>query len=269
MTLPLLPGVVLDDRKPLPPMFSFYGAKHRSSSLYPSPRFPSIVEPFAGSAAYSSRYHWLNVRLFDLDEVICGVWDYLVKAKPSEVQGLPLLEPGQTTDSLSGVPQEARWLIGFWCNKGASAPRKRLSAWAKDERYARQFWGQRIRDRVAFACSRVSHWKIHHGSAVDAPNAHATWFIDPPYQDAGRHYRCGSTDIDFDELGRWCISRSGQVIVCEAAGARWLPFQPLREVKALRRKKSAEVWWTNETTCEGWSEEMRDESAEDCINGVE
>jgi hypothetical protein len=76
----------------------------------------------------------------------------------------------------------------------------------------------------------------------------ATWFVDPPYEVAGRAYRFH--DIDYAHLGDWCRSRSGQVIVCENAGANWLPFRPFRTIKGLegRRggKKSVEVIWTNE-----------------------
>jgi hypothetical protein len=67
---------------------------------------------------------------------------------------------------------------------------------------------------------------------------------------AGRAYKYH--DIDYPALGEWCRSRSGQVIVCENAGAEWLPFQPFRTIKGLegRRggKKSVEVVWTGERT---------------------
>jgi site-specific DNA-adenine methylase len=33
--------------------FAYYGAKHGLASKYPRPRHPVVVEPFAGSAAYS------------------------------------------------------------------------------------------------------------------------------------------------------------------------------------------------------------------------
>ena len=74
----------------------------------------------------------------------------------------------------------------------------------------------------------------------------ATWFIDPPYRVAGRHYRFGPDDIDYVSLGEWCRERPGLVIVCENAGADWLPFRPLDETKTTRKgKPSVEVvGWT-------------------------
>ena len=57
-------------------------------------------------------------------------------------------------------------------------------------------------------------------------NQEATWFIDPPYNNAaGQRYRTRVSD--YSKLGRWCRDRWGQVIVCENYGAEWLPFEPL------------------------------------------
>lgn len=66
------------------------------------------------------------------------------------------------------------------------------------------------------------------GDYTDAPDVAATWFIDPPYQIAGREYRHDSRAIDYTALGAWCHARRGQVIACENVGADWLPFVPLR-----------------------------------------
>ena len=62
-------------------------------------------------------------------------------------------------------------------------------------------------------------------------------------------YKHPSTAIDFPALGAWCRSRRGQVIVCEAAGATWLPFRPFASIKSfgngVKSRTSAEVIWTN------------------------
>jgi hypothetical protein len=76
----------------------------------------------------------------------------------------------------------------------------------------------------------------------------ADMFIDAPYEVAGRAYKFH--DINYPDLGDWCRSRTGQVIVCENTGATWLQFQPFRTIKALEGKRggkrSEEVIWTNE-----------------------
>jgi hypothetical protein len=67
------------------------------------------------------------------------------------------------------------------------------------------------------------------------PNVEATWFVDPPYQHVAKSYRNDEIDcntVDFPALAAWVRSRSGQVIVCEQAGADWLPFEPFRTLKA-------------------------------------
>lgn len=37
-------------------IFGYYGSKSKIAQHYPSPWFDTIIEPFAGSAAYSARY---------------------------------------------------------------------------------------------------------------------------------------------------------------------------------------------------------------------
>ena len=78
----------------------------------------------------------------------------------------------------------------------------------------------------------------------------ATWFVDPPYADAGRAYKHGAQGIDFSALADWCRSRNGQTVVCENFGADWLPFREFRDIKgtagARRSGVSKEVIWTSE-----------------------
>lgn len=93
------------------PFFCYFGGKWRAAPRYPQPRFATIIEPFAGAAGYATRYADRNVRLYDVNPVVVGVWDYLIKASPSDVMGLPT-KITSTDDLPPSVPQEARWLIG-------------------------------------------------------------------------------------------------------------------------------------------------------------
>jgi len=124
----------------LRPFFSYYGGKWAIARRYPAPLFDSIVEPFAGSAGYSLRYVARAVTLIDSYPAVVGTWRYLISVTPEEIRRLPLIEAGQRVDDLP-VCQEARWLIGWWTNKAAATPHQTLSAWAREARYARQFWG--------------------------------------------------------------------------------------------------------------------------------
>ena len=227
------------------PFFNYYGGKWRLAPRYPAPAYDTIIEPFAGAAGYSTRYHEKRVILCDLDPILAGVWRYLIAASADEIMRLPLIEHGQNVDDL-GVCQEARWLIGFWLNKGSASPKKTMSAWGREPRNARHFWGENIKRRIAGQVGKIDHWQVMEGPYASIGNADATWFVDPPYQAAGRHYRKNA--VDFAALGEWCADRRGQVIVCENAGADWLPFQPLAKMHGANRKRSgskrsAEVVW--------------------------
>lgn len=205
--------------------FKYFGAKHRAISKYPAPVNGSrIIEPFAGSAAYSTRWANHEVLLVDKDPNIVGVWQYLIAAKPSEIRSLPVFKDGQThIDELGPLMPEARSLIGFWLFTGSTTPRVKRSSWAQTPEYADRFWGEHVRERIASQVENIRHWKVIHGSYEDCPDVVATWFIDPPYEIAGNAYAYPSRDIDYQKLSEWVRSRRGLVVVCENEGASWLP----------------------------------------------
>lgn len=231
------------------PFFGYYGGKWRASQHYPTPTHRTIVEPFAGSAGYSIRHHDRDVILCDADPIIRGVWRYLLSVTPADILSIPDIPQGGTVDDLP-VSQEARWLVGFWLNRGVSSPRPRPSKWMREGLRPGSFWGDRVRQTIASQVESIRHWRVVDGGYEDLPDiGPATWFVDPPYETAGRHYRYGSTGIDYASLAAWCRRRSGQVIVCENDGASWLPFKPWRVVRANRKLgadgMSKELLWVN------------------------
>lgn len=228
----------------LRPFFSFYGGKWRDTPKhYPAPMFDTIREPFAGSAGYSLRFSDRRIELSDVDPIIVGVWSYLVAVSEREVLRLPDVPLDGSVDDLR-VPQEARWLIGLWLNKGSSSPRKRPSAWMRSGVRPKSFWGAAVRETIASQIGHIRHWTIRECSYVDLDDKRCTWFIDPPYQHAGKHYKFGARAIDFEHLGNWAQSRKGQVIVCENEGATWLPFKSIASTKTARRgHRSNEACW--------------------------
>lgn len=229
----------------LSPFWSYYGSKWRIAGLYPRPQHQTLVEPFAGSACYALRYPHHQVLLCDQDEIVCGIWDYLIKVSEAELLALP--DVVQCVDDVVG-PQEARWLIGFWMGRGLSAPCRQAGRWMKNyaprKGYGISFWGSRAKARIAAQLRHIRHWQIRHGSYSDlGVSKSATWFIDPPYRGhPGRRYRKGSTAIDYVALALWCRSLPGQVIVCEALGANWMPFEPLSVTRGMRGNQSEAVW---------------------------
>lgn len=223
----------------LKPFFCFFGGKFRAAPKYPRPEYGRIVEPFAGGAGYATRYHQLSVTLCDADPIIYGVWDYLIHASRSEIRALPLLQAGEDVQYLTQIPQEAQWLIGFWLNKGTTAPCRTLSAAAAGmvaSGRSAVYWGASIRERIASQVEFIRHWNVVNDSYANALNFDATWFVDPPYQVAGKRYRFGSKGIDYTALGAWCRARQGQVIVCEQRGSDWLPFKDFGSCKSMAGK---------------------------------
>jgi hypothetical protein len=236
------------DTRHLRPFFGYYGGKWRDAlKHYPAPRYGTIVEPFAGSAGYALRYADRKVILCELDPIVAAVWQYLIRVKPKEILTIPDLAPDGSVDDLA-ISQEAKWLVGFWLNRAASSPRKRPSRWMRDGIRPGSFWGSRVRETIASQVEAIRHWKVYTCSYADCPEpGPATWFVDPPYQLAGKHYRFSSEGLDFAALAGWCRSRAGQVLVCENAGASWLPFRDLADVKTTRAgHRSIEVLWTND-----------------------
>lgn len=218
-----------NDRLPLSggvhPFFSYYGSKWSSALNYPRPKYKTIIEPFAGSAGYSLRRPHLNVILYDVDNKVVGVWDYLIHATEADVLSLP--SKVECVDDLA-ICQEAKWLIGFWLNQGASSPCRVPSSRMRNGLRPNAWWENGLKKRIARQQRRIRHWKVVQGSYEETGDVEGTWFIDPPYIVAGRHYRHRISD--YQKLSKWCSSRRGQVIVCEQMGAGWLPFQYLYRI---------------------------------------
>lgn len=237
----------MSDAGALKPFWRYYGGKWRAAPRYPAPMFDTIVEPFAGAAGYACRYPDRRVILVDKYPVVAGIWRYLIGASAAEIRRIPSVD--HVDDLPAWVPQEARWLVGFWMNAASSRPCRALSAGRIQLRaMGRHFegWTDPTRERIAAQVERIRHWQIVEGDFTDAPAVRATWFIDPPYNNrAGSHYTHAS--VDYGTLGEWArllAAHWGQVIVCENEGATWLPFRPFATFKpGLNGRGSREVVW--------------------------
>jgi hypothetical protein len=217
---------------PIKPMFPYYGSKWNIARYYPQPRHALLIEPFAGGAGYASFYGARKALLVDKDPIIAGLWRYLIRATPSEIMALPELPSvGDCVDDYP-IPQEAKWLIGFWLNRGSAQPKKSRTAYSARTDRAQLNWGLRAKERIASQLPRIAEWEVMEGSFEDAPDDLADWFVDPPYGDKGKFYR-----VQFDEFSRlaaFCRSRRGMLIACEGPGADWLPFRPLGSFKSSK-----------------------------------
>jgi hypothetical protein len=231
------------------PMFSYYGSKWRTIPDYPPPIEDTIVESFAGSALYALSWFNRKVWLNDLDPVICGIWDYLIKTTQAEILSLPTDRESMSRLTDLSIPQEAKDLIGFWIRQAGTRPARRVTGWAvtdKDE--GAKYWGSAARERVARQVDLIRHWKVTNLPHTELENVRGTHFIDPPYcGKPGAAYKFNNRGINYADLAGWSRSRHGQVIVCEQAPADWLPFRKLRDIRTAGNKISAELIWTNDS----------------------
>lgn len=226
----------------LKPFFTYFGGKYRIAPRYPKPRWKTIIEPFAGSAGYSTRYPNREVQLYDLNPKVVGTWDYLIKVSEEEIMRLPLVFDDVRN---LAIPQEAKWLIGWWLNKGNAQPCHLPGLWMRQRIRPNSFWGEVIRARTAAQLEYIRHWKVRLTSYDTLPNPSATWFIDPPYQRSGKRYTFNA--VDYPHLSEWTKARQGQVVACGQEGDNWLDFKPFLDAKGTegcrREGKSKEVIW--------------------------
>lgn len=222
------------------PFFPYYGSKWNIARHYPAPSIGVVIEPFAGSAGYVTFYGCPDVVLSDADPIISGLWAYLIRASSAEIMSLPeLLQVGDSVDNYQ-LCQEAKWLIGFWLNRGSATPKKSRTAYSARSDKAQLNWGLRAKERIAAQLDQIRDWKIVSGTYDKIKNTKATWFVDPPYGGKGKYYRIQFADYEY--LGAWCRTRKGQVIVCEGIGAKWLPFEPLGSFKSSLGRASEAVY---------------------------
>lgn len=217
-------------------MFYYYGRKKRIVKYYPEPKYDTIIEPFAGSAAYAMEYFEKNVILYEINHKIYSVWKYLQQASPKDVLGLPILEKGQclNNEEFNSLTDPEKWTIGLFLNPGSSVPKKSPGNFCD--------WDIEHRKILSDELYKIKHWTIYNTSYTASPNIEATWFIDPPYSGNGGKYYVNNK-IDYAELGEWCMNRNGQTIVCENEGADWLPFESLVNLKGQKHNRKEVIWY--------------------------
>lgn len=212
-------------------MFYYYGRKKQIAKHYPAPSYDSIVEPFAGSAAYSLfGSHWRrDVVLIEKDQRVAQVWKWLIEeATPEKIKRLPDLKVGEKSSEFLHIIHAATKMAFKY---------KTIKVTPVLERN----W--EISKRVMAAdLHKIKHWRLICGDYSVAPDIEATWFIDPPYKSApGTGYNHGSASIDYVQLGQWALQRRGELIFCEGEYGDYLPFSPLLRLPGVAGKISTEL----------------------------
>jgi len=220
-------------------MWGYYGSKSKIIGKYPAPKFDTIIEPFAGTAQYALKYWERNVILIEKYDVICNLFKWLQTCSKKDILSTQQLKYGESVDDFIWDCQERKDLVGFIITGAPSMPKKTASRWKTVVRPNTQ---QYRLESIANNLEKIRHWDILCGDYQESPDIKATWFIDPPYVIGGKYYKYGTKTIDYEYLGNWCKERKGQVIVCEADGADWLPFDPLVTSRGNKYQHKESVW---------------------------
>ena len=211
-------------------MFYYFGRKWALAARYPRPAHELVVEPFAGSMSYSLFHRPTRALGLDADPNVVDAWHHATSRTRASLAAHPLPDVGaRITD---------RWQMMAASSHGTAVATSALVT----DRLRRD-----LRNQASFAARHVDYARraidYQLGHYRDAPDVEATWFIDPPYQHVLRGYT--RADLDFEELGAWCRTRRGLVIVCEQLGADWLPFEPLASIVGTTNKATTEAVWVN------------------------
>ena len=256
------------------PFFRYYGSKYKCARHYGPPRCDLVIEPFAGSACYSTFWDCPNVSLYDLSDTVCAAWEWLIESSEEDIRRIP--DMFHSDEELMALPLGPRqivyWFIifGECCRATHFPPRYHdlirtgiaTGAWEKavaDKRaqghtgsdfdlLGTLVWGPKVKARLIGQKPLLRNWTIEQLDYRKIPLREAHWHVDPPYQgNPGRKY--DHDGIDFAHLGEWCRNLPGAVDVCEQEGADWLPFRPLCELVSQGRRggeaasRAIEVVW--------------------------
>lgn len=219
-------------------MFYYYGRKKQISRHYPSPEHNSIVEPFAGSAAYSLRAdNWKKeVILIEKDKQVCEVWNWLKdEATPEKINNLPNLKSGEKSSEFLHIIHAATKQAFKYKTIKVTPVLERN--WEISKRI------------MSSSLYKIKHWSIQNSDFSEAPNIKATWFIDPPYKgQPGMGYRHNSDEINYELLAKWILGRKGQLICCEGENGDYLPFKQLLTMPGVAGKKNLEkIYYRSES----------------------
>ena len=235
------------------PFFSYYGAKWNGAKHYGPPRHDLVIEPFAGSACYATRWDCPNVKLYDVSPDICDLWSWLIGGSADDVAAIP--DKFENMDEVFSLDRGPQLLVRFWVSKGRAEPSSTLSPWYFQHRNDRdcKVWGAAVKSRVIAQKPLIERWTIERKAwwEIDVEEAH--WHVDPPYNNtAGSRYP--HSDLSYSSLGAWCRGLPGTVDVCENSGADWLPFRSLYSVVSTRGRRekgiSREALWRNDAMME-------------------
>lgn len=225
------------------PLFKWFGSKWSVSKHYPAPKFDEIVEPFAGGAGYSLRYHTKRVTLAESNQHVYQLWRWLIDdATEAAIREIPTNIPEGTDIRDLGLDRGQSLLLKNWQRTNNVGNCWTVSPWGNKSGQ----WTENTRARVASEFHLVKHWHVVQDafslmSSQAEDRTDRTWFVDPPYM---FNYQYRSRPVDYEKLSQIVLDLPGQVVACEAICHKtgqvpsWLPFREFRCVVTSRRKST-------------------------------
>lgn len=193
------------------PLFKWFGSKWQSAKRYPAPLYPTIFEPFAGSAGYSLNYVEKNVRIDEINPNLISLWMWLIHdATQSDILAIPIDYPVGYNIKESGLSGGQQLLLKHWQRTNNYGECWTVSPWGNKPGQ----WTANTRSRVAEEFQAVKHWKL----GPIAWDEDGTYFVDPPYQ---FNYTYGCKNFDHrglaNSIRKLLFDTHSHVIACEAA----------------------------------------------------
>jgi site-specific DNA-adenine methylase len=201
----------------LAPFFKFFGSKWRTCSILPEPLYETIIEPFAGSAAYSLHHAEKNVILYEENECIYNLWSFLInEATEKDILSVPFSsEVIHLTNNIQDLDLSdgQKLFMKYWQYTNNTSNSWKISTWIG---HGGGGLSKTIRERCANQLQYIKHWKLGGRDGMQAfIQNDATYFVDPPYQFLyAKEYH--TKPIDYDKLSKSILNVQGQVICCEA-----------------------------------------------------
>lgn len=242
------------------PLFRWFGSKWQMAKHYGPPRSDLVIEPFAGSAGYSVYWQPKHVILYDLEDRVVKLWEWLIGCSVKDIMDLPdwIESPSMVLEQRP----EVELLMTCWMSFGRREKLHKESSMLYYNDFVATYrdgapptkrvpggdtsaWGPGAKRRLIRQKPLIDKWKVVKSDYKDVDNTDAHWFIDPPYQSQMKVYNKDDV-IDYKHLADWSKSRNGPTDVCEQIGADWLPFEPLRRNISLSRKHYTEVVWSSD-----------------------
>lgn len=163
-------------------LFRYSGSKSRLLKILPPPDSDTIVEPFAGSAAYGAHYRPKRLVLAEKNPRLRALWNWLRSdATTDDLSDLERIQFEDKTDARAlglSLPQETLLRL---TTSGAYVGQ--LSSWTLYRQHKVNF--APLREALPWLKSAVPEVAADFRDVVSEPGFH---FIDPPYLNTSANY---------------------------------------------------------------------------------